>query len=96
MPDEVGRSAKRRATVPTKPIILDAGDDLARFVREVSAWVNKDGMPLSWRHYVLGLRHLDKARARLSLDMYRASAVAQSYGQERDDWIDEQENLAGF
>lgn len=46
-------------------------------MREFPAWV-EGGEPLSWRHYVAGLRHLARARARESLRAMGAMRIAQA------------------
>ena len=96
MPDEVGTPARSQLSDEKKPTIHDAVDALAQFVLAYPAWTDKTGYPLSWRHFIVGIRRLTKARAQYSLDMYRAMAIAQAKVEDRKPWVDEQESLAGY
>lgn len=49
---------------------------LAEFVRELPAWTGADGYPLSWPHFVYGMRSLGLAEtARLAHDAEAAHAA---------------------
>ncbi len=51
-------------------------------------------MPLSWRHYVYGMRHLTRAAARETLRTHHAVAAAQFKASDRDKFIREQREIA--
>lgn len=44
-------------------------DQLATFVSDMPAWTGPDGLPLSWRHFLYGLRVLSRKSARQILDI---------------------------
>jgi hypothetical protein len=53
-------------------------------------------MPLSWPHYVVGLRHLDRARARESLMHASATRVAQAEAKHWRAWYRDTSHHAGW
>lgn len=67
----------------TEKTTVDVIDALASFAREFPAWVNADGWPISYRHYLYGTRHLGRLGART--DLKHATAVRMANTQ-RDDW----------
>ncbi|MFW6079798.1 MAG: hypothetical protein ACODAE_09260 [Gemmatimonadota bacterium] len=60
-----------------RPKPADRADDLAAFVLSFPSWTGGDGLPLSWRHYVVGLRHLARRDARDRLRTATAVRAAQ-------------------
>lgn len=66
------------------------------FVQAYPAWTDAEGYPKSWRHYIVGVKRLNHARAQQSLDMFRASLNAQLKPEDRKPWIEDQERLAGY
>lgn len=60
-------------------------------------WVGADGYPLSWRHYVLGTRHLTKGRAREQIRTYDAMLMAQAQKPEdKREWVRTLKIIAGW
>jgi len=53
------------------------------FITYRAAWVGPDGFPLSWQHYIYGLRHI--AREQLRQQMLWAQAARMSRT-EKEDW----------
>jgi hypothetical protein len=58
-------------------------DELLIFVTYRPAWVGRDGFPLSWQHYVYGLRHIARENMRHQLWMAQAYRMARV---EKEDW----------
>lgn len=58
-------------------------------------WVGKDGYPLSWRHFIVGMRDLSKSRSQHMLDMFRSFGATQAKAEDVKAWVTEQEHLAG-
>lgn len=53
------------------------------FVTYRPAWVGKDGMPLSWQHYIYGLRHIAREQMRQQLWWAQATRMSRVL---KDDW----------
>lgn len=62
-------------------------DDLAEFAARLPAWCGPDGLPLSWRHWVIGMPYLTRARMRDRLDTFTATAAASASEQAAQRWI---------
>jgi len=60
-------------------------DDLAAFVRLMPAWVGGDGLPLSWRHYVYAMGHINRAHKQHLLD---SAAFTRAAGFAKNDYVD--------
>ncbi len=57
----------------------------------------KDGVPLSWRHYVYGCAYLGRERAREALRTAGAVGIAQSIDPaERRNWFERQRLTGGW
>jgi hypothetical protein len=54
----------------------------------------ENGVPLSWRHFVYGMAHLDRAHARESLRL--AGAVGSLFGKDGERWFKSAEAQAGW
>ena len=70
LPDESPQLPAGRGTV-------DLLDGLATFVHTLPAWCGPDGLPLSWAHYVYGLRYTGRLAARELLRSAQAARIAQ-------------------
>ena len=81
---------------PTGRVTIDLIDGLASFVREFPAWVGPDGYPMSWRHYVYGMRHLSRVAARVDLRTATATRMAQTDKEPWQEWITELREAAGW
>jgi hypothetical protein len=55
----------------------------------------KDGWPLSWRHYVYGMAHLNRDRARESLRIASAAGVPHMKEEDARRWFRAQSAAAG-
>lgn len=66
------------------------------FVQAFPAWCNASGVPLSWRHYVIGTRALGRLRARDRLDMMRAVSAAHAKEDEYAAWQEQTAREAGW
>jgi hypothetical protein len=53
-------------------------------------------MPLSWRHYVHGMRHLSRAAAREILRTHHAVAAANAVEQDRKRFVHDQQRVADY
>lgn len=51
-------------------------DELLLFVTYRPAWVGRDGFPLSWQHYVYGVRHIAREGMRQQLWMAQAMRMS--------------------
>jgi hypothetical protein len=97
VPDEVQRHGGGKLGRASKPIIQDATDDLATYIKAYAGtgWVT-GSYPTSWRHYQVGMGHLNRKTARDTLQTFRATAAAWSSGDDRDEWLNAQKKLAGY
>jgi hypothetical protein len=68
-------SKRRRAGRPRSWNLLS---DLAGFCHRYPAWIGADGYPLSWGHFVIGLRRMAADRNTDAADMTRALRIAQA------------------
>jgi hypothetical protein len=60
-------------------------------------WLNKEGLPLSWAHFVYGLASAGRDRAKESIREFRVFAVANAADQKsREEWLNEQKTHAGW
>lgn len=69
----------------------DVLDELQVFVAYRSAWVGKDGFPLSWQHYQYGLRHIAREQMRQGLLLAQAIRMG---GTVPEDWETYQRDIA--
>ena len=53
-------------------------------------------MPLSWRHYVYGMRHLERAAARDMLRAHHATAAVQYKEEDRKSFVREHQRIADY
>jgi len=60
------------------------------FVTYRPAWVNKDGWPLSWQHYIYGLRHIAREDLRRQLWLSQAHRLSRT---EKDGWDEWQRDI---
>jgi hypothetical protein len=81
---------------PSTQVTIDCMDGLADFVRSFPRWVGPDGQPLTWSHYVYGMRHLGRARSRE--DLRHTSAVRMAGADKKDytPWHAELRAAAGW
>lgn len=68
-------------------------DELQVFVAHRPAWVNKDGWPLSWQHYIYGLRHIAREQLRYQLLLSQAMRMGRS---DLTDWNAWQRDVASL
>lgn len=81
---------------PTTRVVLDCVDSLMEFVLAFPALCHR-GEPISWAHYVYGLRHLARSRAREDLRGALAGRIAQTPDKEAwSRWTAEQASAAGW
>jgi len=66
-------------------------DQAATFAHALPIWTGKDGLPLSWRHFVYGMRFIDRLSVRSILDMGAASRAG---GAIEDDYANWRRSLA--
>jgi hypothetical protein len=71
-------------------------DNLAEFAAAFPAWTGRDGFPLSWLHYLIGMRRLTVAAARDSLRIGTAFAMSQAKREEWRRWLRETRAAAGL
>lgn len=94
MPDDVRRP--QPVSEDGRDLPLDHLDALCDFAREFPAWM-KDGVPLSWRHFVYGFAFLARARARDAIRSASAGAIVQAAkDSDRRDWWQRQTIVAGW
>lgn len=67
----------------------------AEFARVMPGWC-RDGVPLSWRHFVYGLAHIYREQARASLRMASASGIVYAAKNAAKDWHERHRALAGW
>jgi hypothetical protein len=92
-PDEIEAMTWRVLYVPDQgvvapdegPVTIDYMDITAHFARELPAWCGPDGLPLSWKHYQYGLRHLRRASARETI---RQATAVRAAGADAKDYRD--------
>jgi hypothetical protein len=93
VPDEIPRPAPLTEGPPPP---IDFVDLLCDFAHAYPGWLRPDGRPLSWRHFIHGLAHLDRARARLSMRIAGAVAIARTSDEAAaTDWWQRQRAAAG-
>jgi hypothetical protein len=90
VPDEAGHAPATERTV------FDMVDALATFARHYPAWVGRDGLPLSWAHYVYGNRALGRAMAREDLRHASATRIAAADMKDFGRWHAEIRSAAGW
>lgn len=56
------------------------------FVTYRPAWVNKDGDPLSWQHYIYGLRHIARESLRHQVWMAQSMRMSRTTPENWDSW----------
>lgn len=59
-------------------------------MRAYPAWVLPDGMPRSWRHYLVGMHALQVQEARANVQQFNVKKVAGAKQEHADRWLDEQ------
>ena len=76
------------ASGPQRPI--DHAEDLAVFAHYLPRWTTDCGVPLSWRHYAVGMGWIGRHLARESLRLNGAMLMSQiEIGKEdRKSWTD--------
>ena len=65
-------------------------DELQVFVTYRPAWVGPDGFPLSWQHYIYGLRHI--ARESLRQQLWTSQSIRLSR-QDNEHWGEHQRDI---
>jgi hypothetical protein len=81
---------------PTQQVTVDWSDQLAQFARAFPCWAGSDGFPLSWHHYVVGMRHLSRATAREDVRRAVAGRIAGADVKEWKSWKAELNAAAGW
>ena len=81
-PDEVQRPTREDSQRSVRD--ADALDELQIFVTYRPAWVGADGFPLSWQHYLFGLKHIAREGMRHQLWLAQATRMADVV---QDDWV---------
>lgn len=77
-------------------------DALRQFIEYVDhfrgapGWIGADGMPASWRHFVYGMEHINRKYAQQSLQLERATFIANAHEDDRANWLREQTIMAGW
>lgn len=61
-------------------------DELQVFIAYRPAWVNKEGFPLTWQHYVYGLHHIARENLRQQIWMAQAMRMSRSSKESWDTW----------
>lgn len=61
-----------------------------------AVWRRDRGMPVSWQHYVLGMRHLSLAANREKLRIADATAAGMATPDGRSKWEADVKPFAGF
>lgn len=56
------------------------------FVTYRPAWVGEDGFPLTWQHYVYGLRHIAREDLRRQVYMAQAQRMSRAERESYDEW----------
>ena len=72
---------------------------LGLFADRLPAWCHRDGplagLPLSWGHYLYGMAHINRARARGKVDTHDAVRVAGATNERsRKEWVADMNDLA--
>jgi hypothetical protein len=60
--------------------------ELAAFVHALPAWCGRDGLPLSWQHYVLGTKALARQKVEERLHAAEAARMAQATMEDWQSW----------
>ena len=58
----------------------------AEFAQRLPAWTGPDGLPRSWKHFVIGMRYLSRDSVLRVLDTATAVRAANAPGDEYHDW----------
>lgn len=61
-------------------------DELQQFITYRPAWVGQDGFPLTWQHYIYGLRHIARENIRRQLWLSQAARMSRIDKSEWDVW----------
>lgn len=69
---------------------------MAEFARAFPAWVGESGAPLSWRHFVAGLRHLTQHHAREQIRTHDAVGMTNAKDADRKAWLRDVKLTAGW
>ncbi len=85
MPDEIDRPVPRPSG--GKRSTIDRLDDLALFAEKLPAWVGRDGKPLSWQHFIVGLDYIRRSEARQTLAHFNATLMAAAEKRDREEWV---------
>lgn len=88
-PDDVERPTyvgSGETTVDPVPSDTDVLDELQIFITYRPAWVDKKGWPLSWQHYIYGLRHIARERLREQVWIAQAMRMSRTPGPNWDEW----------
>lgn len=83
MPDEVVRPIPAEAIESSRG--ADTLDQLAIFADVLPAWVGRDGLPLSWKHWRYGLPYITRRGIRETLE----TAQAVRAGRATEEWYKE-------
>lgn len=90
MPDDIERPARRQVSQSQPQLKINVASDLSLFAQRLPAWCGAHGMPLSWNHYVVGLRGIRREISRSQRRQFDAIAMAfASKEQTRREWLEE-------
>lgn len=64
----------------------DLMDQAAQFAAELPRWTGSDGLPLSWPHFVVGMRHLGRAANTTTLGQAAAVRAGMASTRDYSDW----------
>jgi hypothetical protein len=66
-------------------------DELQVFITYRPAWVDKNGWPLSWQHYIYGLRHIARESQRHQLWLAQANRMSRI---DKNNWEEYQRDVS--
>lgn len=73
----------------------DQAENLVVFAHYLPALM-KDGVPLSWRHYIIGSGWIGRHVARVQVREYMASLMSTLEPEDRREWVDTLKTAAGW
>lgn len=71
-------------------------DQVAEFAQRLPAWVGSDGFPLSYRHFIYGMKWIARNYARESIRIVEATSAAQYDKSAYADWMKLHNSRAGY
>jgi hypothetical protein len=71
-------------------------DQVAEFAQQMPAWTGKDGFPLTYKHFIYGMKWIKRSYARQNLRMLGAVQAHIATKEEYRDYVNEQNANAGL